>query len=90
MTQSCQSLFLTAMFNHEQMVQTVFKDAIGTLKIHGPTGSLPKPTILDKTWDGEPRCEICHGSFTGEQKLILSLFSKTSWEFPFSTKPRKT
>lgn len=60
---------MTTIFNHEQMVQMVFDDATSAL-----TSSHPKPTVLEKTWDGEPSYEIYHGSFPGKQKLIFPPF----------------
>lgn len=51
------------------MVQMVFDDATSAL-----TSSHPKPTVLEKTWDGEPSYEIYHGSFPGKQKLIFPPF----------------
>lgn len=69
MMQSYQICFLTTIFSHEQMVQMVFDHATGALK-----SSHPKLMVLEKTGDGEPSYEICHGSFPGKQKLIFPPF----------------
>jgi len=67
--QSYQICFLTTILNHEQMVQMDFDGATSALK-----NSHTEPTVLEKTWDGEPSYEIYHGSFPGKQKLIFPPF----------------
>lgn len=66
--QSYQICFLTTIFNHEQMVQMDFDGATSALK-----NSHTEPTVLEKTWDGEPSYEIYHGSFPPFLSEVLGI-----------------